>query len=342
MESVRQLLRENDGNLPVNVKFLIEGEEESGGNHIEQYVELNAAALRADAALICDTAMFAPGIPSLTTGLRGIVYGEIEAQGAAFDLHSGDYGGAAPNPLEALAQVIAALKARDGRILIPEIYDAITAPSPAELEAWKGLPFDENVFRESEVGSTELAGEPGYSVLERIWARPSLEVHGFRGGYIGEGAKTVIPAKASVKISMRLVPGQDPGEVRAQLEAAIARACPPAIRAEFRVYSTAPAWSIDPGNSFLATCARAMEAVFSRPTAYIRCGGSIPIVGIFTRVLDLPCVLAGFGLPDDHIHAPNEKLSISNYLEGIKCMVQYFSMLADPSSAAGPSQNHHI
>jgi len=336
MEAVAQLLRLNDGQLPVNLKFIIEGEEESGGGHIEEYVAAHVGELRADAAVICDTAMFAPGIPSLTTGLRGIIYGEILAQGAASDLHSGDYGGAAPNPLEALAQIVAALKSPDGRILIPGIYDDVLPPSPAEFETWKKLPFDEEVFRRNEVGSKELAGEPGFGVLTRVWARPTLEVHGFRGGYTGEGAKTVIPAKASAKISLRLVPNQNPERVQKQLEDAIRTACPPGIQAEFRLYSSSPAWSIDPENPFLAAAADAMEAVFGRQTAYIRCGGSIPIVGILSKTLSLPCVLAGFGLPDDRIHAPNEKLHILNYLEGIKSMVQYFNQLGRSASACAP------
>jgi acetylornithine deacetylase/succinyl-diaminopimelate desuccinylase-like protein len=342
MESVARLLPGNDGQLPVNVKFLIEGEEESGGGHIEDYVAAHAGELRADAAVICDTAMFAPGIPSLTTGLRGIIYGEILAQGAASDLHSGDYGGAAPNALEALAQIVAALKSRDGRILIPGIYKDVLPPPPVELEAWRKLPFDEEVFRRTEVGSTELAGEPGFDVLTRVWARPTLEVHGFRGGYTGEGAKTVIPAKASAKISLRLVPGQNPERVQAQLEGAIRAACPPGIQAEFRLYSSSPAWSIDPANPFLTAAAEAMEAVFGHPAAYIRCGGSIPIVEIFAKTLSVPCVLAGFGLPDDRIHAPNEKLYLLNYLEGIRCMSQYFERLGRRASADLPRQDHHI
>jgi acetylornithine deacetylase/succinyl-diaminopimelate desuccinylase-like protein len=330
MESVAQSLRDNRGNLPVNVKFLIEGEEESSGRHIERFVNENARGLSADAAVICDTAMFAPEIPSITTGLRGIVYGEIIVDGAAHDLHSGDYGGVAPNALEAVAQIICALKSRDGKILIPGIYDRVQPPPAAEIEAWNRLPFDPEQFRRNEVGSSTLTGESGYDVLTRIWARPTLELHGIRGGYTGEGAKTVIPAAASAKISIRLVPDQDPAETAAQISSAIAAACPPGVVARFDLLHTAPPCLIDPANPFLAKAAEAMEQIFGSSTAYIRSGGSIPIVGLIRQQLAIPSVLLGFGLPDDQIHAPNEKLFISNYLRGIASLVQYYERLRLP------------
>jgi acetylornithine deacetylase/succinyl-diaminopimelate desuccinylase-like protein len=329
MESVAQCLRKNGGHLPVNVKFLIEGEEESGGQHIDRFVTENTQALSADAAVLCDTAMFAPEIPSLTIGLRGIVYGEIVVQGAAHDLHSGDYGGAAPNAVEAVAQIISSLKSRDGKILIPGLYDRVLPPSAAEIAAWKRLPFDPEQFRAREVGSTALAGEAGFDVLTRIWARPTLEVHGIRGGYTGEGAKTVIPANASAKISLRLVPGQNPGEVVEQLASAVASACPTGVTARFVPMHTSPPCLIDPENPYVSKAAKALENVFGGSTAYIRCGGSIPIVNLFKQKLGIPAVLPGFGLPDDQIHAPNEKLSISNYLRGITCMLQYYEALHD-------------
>jgi acetylornithine deacetylase/succinyl-diaminopimelate desuccinylase-like protein len=328
MEAVARSLRENGGHLPVNIKFLIEGEEESGGRHIEHFVTENSAALSANAAIICDTAMFAPEIPSITTGLRGIVYGEIVVQGAAHDLHSGDYGGAAPNALEAVAQIISKLKSREGKILVPGIYDRVLEPSAEEIEAWRGLPFDAEEFRKREVGSVELAGEPGFDVLTRIWARPTLEVHGIKGGYSGEGAKTVIPASASAKISLRLVPGQIPDEVAGQVAAAVEAACPDGVSARFDLMHSAPPCLIDAANPFLIRGAEAMEWVFGGKTAFIRCGGSIPIVGLFEKELKIPSVLFGFGLPDDQIHAPNEKLSISNYLRGIDSIVQYLDAIS--------------
>jgi acetylornithine deacetylase/succinyl-diaminopimelate desuccinylase-like protein len=327
MESVAQCLRKNNGHLPVNVRFLIEGEEESGGSHIDRFVTENAPALSADAALICDTAMFAPEIPSITTGLRGIVYGEIIVQGAAHDLHSGDYGGVAPNAVEAVAQIICSLKSRDGKILIPGFYDPVLPPSGAEIDAWHRLPFDPEEFRRREVGSPALTGESGFDVLTRIWARPTLEIHGIRGGYSGEGAKTVIPATASAKISLRLVPAQTPAEVIDQLTSAIASACPSGVTARFDLMHAAPPCQIDPENPFLTKAAKVLESSFGRPTAYIRCGGSIPIVNLFKQKLGIPTVLAGFGLPDDQIHAPNEKLSISNYLRGISSLIEYYETL---------------
>ncbi len=333
MESVAQSLRERDGRLPINVRFLIEGEEESGGRHIEHFVSENARDLSADAAVICDTAMFAPEIPTITTGLRGIVYGEITVEGAAHDLHSGDYGGAAPNALEAVAQIIAALKSRDGRILIPGIYDDVLPPAEAEVKAWKGLPFDSEAFRKNEVGSLALTGEAGFDVLTRIWARPTLEIHGIQGGYTGEGAKTVIPARASAKISLRLVPGQDPGKVASQVETAVRAATPSGVSAQFRLMHAARPSLIDPVNFYVRTAAEALEGVFLHPTAYVRCGGSIPIVSLFEKKLNIASVLMGFGLPDDQIHGPNEKLLISNYLRGISTLVQYYRLLSAPSFA---------
>jgi acetylornithine deacetylase/succinyl-diaminopimelate desuccinylase-like protein len=327
MESVAQSLRKNNGKLPVNVKFIVEGEEESGGRHIERFVTENAQILTADAAVICDTAMFAPEIPSITTGLRGIVYGEIIVQGAAQDLHSGDYGGAAPNAVEAVAQIISSLKSRDGKIQIPGFYDRIQPPSREELDAWSRLPFDPEEFRRKEVGSPALTGEPGFDVLTRIWARPTLEVHGIRGGYTGAGAKTVIPSAASAKISLRLAPGQIPEEVTEQLVAAVSSACPSGITAQFRLMHSAPACQVDPTNPFVTTAAQAMESVFNVPVAYIRCGGSIPIVDLFQRKLGSLVVLPGFALPDAQIHAPNEKLFIANYVRGIASMIRYYDSI---------------
>jgi acetylornithine deacetylase/succinyl-diaminopimelate desuccinylase-like protein len=324
MEAVARLLRER-GSLPVNVKFLIEGEEESGGEHIEKYVSTKPPGLAADAAIICDTAMFAPDLPTITTGLRGIVYGEIHVQGPRTDLHSGDYGGAAPNAIEAAAQIIAALKDRDGHIRIPGLYDRVKKPGEAELAAWKTLPFDPEEYREKEIGSSALAGEPEVPVLERVWARPTLEIHGIRGGFTAEGAKTVIPARAVVKISLRLVPDQRPEEVVRQLEAAIAQAAPRGVSAMFKLLSSAPPSVVDTNSPFIRRAAEAMQKVFRHETVYMRCGGSIPIVDLFQSALGIPSVMMGFGLPDDNIHAPNEKFSIANYSRGIDALIEYFS-----------------
>ncbi|MCS7041887.1 MAG: dipeptidase [Bryobacteraceae bacterium] len=326
VKAVEWLMR-RDGRLPVNVRFLIEGEEECGGEAISRYVSEKPPELAADAAVICDSEMFAPGLPSICTGLRGIVYGELHVEGARQDLHSGVYGGVAPNPLMAIAEILTALKNRDGRILIPGFYDRVVEPAPAEKEAWARLPFDEKEYLEKEIGAPELTGEPGYSVFERTWARPTLEVHGIRGGFTGEGAKTVIPARAVAKISMRLVPEQRPEEAVEQLRAAIAAAKPRGVRAEFRLLHGAPASLVDPENLFVKEAALALEEIFGRKTVFIRSGGSIPIVGLFNACLGIPSVLMGFGLPDDNLHSPNEKFHVPNFFAGIEAVVRYFERL---------------
>ena len=315
------------GKLPINIKFLIEGEEEVGGEHIEEYVASYPDKLRADAALICDTEMFAPELPTLTTGLRGLVYTELEARGAAHDLHSGMYGGAAPNPFQALAEIITGLKGPDGKIRIPGFYKRVKRPSKAELDAWKRLPFNEKAFLKKEVGAPALIGEKGFPVLERLWARPTLEVHGIRGGFTGEGAKTVIPAVATAKISMRLVPDMDPREVTRQYTAYVKKITPKGIKTSVRVISSAPASVVSTESRWIAAAREAMEQVFKRPTVYMRSGGSIPIVGVFQKSLKIPSVMMGFGLPDDNLHAPNEKFHLPNFYRGIEAVGKYFELL---------------
>ncbi len=315
------------GKLPINVRVLIEGEEEVGGEHIEAFVKAHPQRLAADAALICDTEMFAPNLPTICTGLRGIIYGELTVEGARTDLHSGVYGGAAPNAVEAAAQIIAALKDRDGRILIPGIYDRVRPPSAAELAAWAQLPFDEGEYLEKEIGATSLTGEPGIPVLERVWARPTLEIHGIRGGFTGDGSKTVIPARAVVKMSLRLVPDLDPDEVTRQVQAAVLAAAPRGIKASYTTMQGGPASMVDTSSPFIAAAARALEETFGRKTVYMRSGGSIPIAGLFTQHLNIPSVLMGFGLPDDNLHAPNEKFHLPNFFRGIEAVARYLEVL---------------
>jgi acetylornithine deacetylase/succinyl-diaminopimelate desuccinylase-like protein len=316
-----------EGKLPINIKFLIEGEEETGGEHIAEYVAAHPDRLKADAALICDTEMFAPDLPTLTTGLRGLVYTEIEARGASHDLHSGAYGGAAPNPFQALVEIISGLKGPDGKIRIPGFYKRVTKPSRKELEAWKRLPFNEKEYRKKEVGSAALVGEKGFSVLERTWARPTLEVHGIRGGFTGEGAKTVIPAVATAKVSMRLVPNMNPREVIRQYTAYVKKLTPKGIKTTVRVLSSAPASVVSTESRWVAAAANALEQVFRKKTVYMRSGGSIPIVGVFLKHAGIPSVLMGFGLPDDNLHAPNEKFHLPNFYRGIETVARYFGLL---------------
>jgi len=326
IKAVEGLLKTR-GKLPVNVKFLIEGEEECGGEHIESYVGQKPARLKSDAAVICDTEMFAPELPSICVGLRGMVYAELHVEGANHDLHSGVYGGAAPNALQAVAEILTALKDRDGRILIPGFYDKVVPPSPKEREAWARLPFDEHEYMEKEMGARALVGEPGIPLFERLWARPTFEVHGIRGGFTGEGAKTVIPARAVAKISTRLVADQDPKESGEQLRKAVAAACPRGVTAELKSLHTAPPSLVNPDNPFIHAAAEAMSEVFGKPTVYFRSGGSIPIVSTFEQCLGISSVMMGFGLPDDNLHAPNEKLHLPNFYRGIEAVARYLDLL---------------
>ncbi|MBM3738030.1 MAG: dipeptidase [Acidobacteria bacterium] len=326
LQALARLMRE-DGRLPVNIKVLIEGEEEVGGEHITEHVATHAGEFQADAALICDTEMFAPDLPTICTGLRGIVYGELLVEGARTDLHSGVYGGAAPNPIQAAAQILSELKDREGRIRIPGFLDRVKPPSPGERAAWARLPFNEQEYLDREIGAPALVGDPAIPVLERTWAQPTLEVHGIRGGFTGEGAKTVIPAKALAKVSMRLVADQDPDEATRQLQAAVAAACPPGVRARFTPIQSGPPSLIDPENPFIRAGAQALEETFGVKTVYMRSGGSIPIVGLFQKHLAIPSVLIGFGLPDDNLHAPNEKFNLSNFYRGIDAIIKYLRLL---------------
>ncbi len=326
IKAVDGLLKQH-GKLPINVKFLIEGEEEVGGEHIEAYVASKPARLKCDAAVICDTEMFAPELPTICVGLRGIIYGELVVEGANHDLHSGVYGGAAPNPLQAIAEILSTLKDREGHIRIPGFYDRVVPPSAKERAAWARLPFDENEYKEKEVGVKELVGEPEIPLFERLWARPTLEVHGIRGGFVGEGAKTVIPARALAKVSMRLVADQKPDEAVAQLKKAVAAACPKGVTAEYRTIHNAPPSLVNPDNRFIQAAAEAMKQVFGKDTVYIRSGGSIPIVAAFDEHLGIPSVMMGFGLPDDNLHAPNEKLHLPNFFRGIEAVARYIEIL---------------
>jgi acetylornithine deacetylase/succinyl-diaminopimelate desuccinylase-like protein len=327
IKAIEALMRGHNGKLPLNVKFIIEGEEEVGGESIAAYVRKEKSKLKADFALVCDTELFAPNLPTLCVGLRGLVYTEIEAQGAKTDLHSGMYGGAAPNPLFALIEVISKLKDSKGRILIPGFYKGVKTPTKDELKAWKRLPFNEEHYRKTEVGSKVLTGEPGYSVLYRTWARPTLEVHGMPGGFVATGAKTVIPARASAKVSMRLVPNQDPDDVLKKYTKFVKKLTPKGIELNIKVHSKGPACVVSTDNRYIKAATEAMHDVFKKQTVFIRSGGSIPIVTDFQDVLKTPSVMMGFGLPDDNLHAPNEKFHIPNFYRGIESIIRFFERL---------------
>jgi acetylornithine deacetylase/succinyl-diaminopimelate desuccinylase-like protein len=311
------------GKLPLNVRVLLEGEEEVGGEGIASFVASKPPELKSDFALVSDTELFAPGLPTLCVGLRGMIYTELEVRGAKTDLHSGMYGGAAPNPFVSLAQILAKLKDESGRILIPGFYDDIIPPSPEELAAWKSLPFDEEEYRVKEVGAKALVGEQGYSVLERTWARPALDVHGIPGGFTGAGAKTVIPAKATAKVSMRLVPGMTPAKSFELYKTYVEKIAPAGVDVSVRLIHSGDPCLIPVNNQFIQAATRALHEVWGKDTVFIRSGGSIPIVGDFDRHLGLPSVMMGFGLPDDNLHAPNEKFHLKNFELGIKSIIRF-------------------
>jgi acetylornithine deacetylase/succinyl-diaminopimelate desuccinylase-like protein len=319
-----EALRAVNGALPLNVKFIIEGEEEVGGAAIAKYVAENPGKLAADVALVSDTAMYAEGVPTLCIGLRGLIYMEVQADGPVRDLHSGLYGGAAPNAVYGLIELLAKAKDADGAIQIPGIYDDVEEPAAAELDSWKRLPFNESEFLAKEVGSSALTGEPRRSILERVWSRPTFEVHGIAGGFTGTGSKTVIPATATAKVSFRIVPRQDPDKVIAAFRDWVSKNSPKGIRVEVRVLTASPGLVVNPDHPAIRVAAEAFGATFGQQTVFIRSGGSIPIVGDFASHLKIPTILMGFGLPDDGLHSPNEKYKIENYYSGIATIARFF------------------
>lgn len=322
MKALESLLAA-DKALPLNVRVIFEGEEEVGGEGIAKFVASKPAELKADFALVSDTELFAPGLPTLCVGLRGMIYTELEVRGAKSDLHSGMYGGAAPNSFVTLCQIISKLKDEDGHILIPGFYDGIIPPSAEELAAWESLPFDEEEYLKTEVGAKQLVGEPGLSVMERTWARPTVEVHGMPGGFTGAGAKTVIPAKAVAKVSMRLVPGMTPATAFAQFKSYVEQIAPSSVDVDVRLIHSGDPCLIPVDNPYVRAATKALHEVWGKDTVFIRSGGSIPIVGDFDRHLGLPSVMMGFGLPDDGLHAPNEKFNLKNFELGIESLIRF-------------------
>ncbi|HEX6907574.1 MAG TPA: dipeptidase [Terriglobales bacterium] len=327
LKALEALMKTGNGKLPLNVRLLIEGEEEVGGESIAAFVRQHPERLKSDFALVSDTEMFAPETPSLCVGLRGMCYTELEASGPMTDLHSGVYGGAAPNPFEALVRIIGKLKDETGKVLIPHFYDRVEKPTADELKAWERLPFNEEHYRKTEVGSKVLTGESGYSVLYRTWARPTLEVHGMPGGFTGYGAKTVIPARASAKVSMRLVPDQRPDEIWKLYNEFVQSIVPKGIEVKIKQWSIADPIVVSTDNKYIKASAQAMHDVFKKDTVYIRSGGSIPIVADFEKALKIPSVMMGFGLPDDNLHAPNEKFHIPNFYRGIESIIRFFQLV---------------
>ena len=315
------------GRLPINVKVVVEGEEEIGSPNFDGALERYAELFKADVAVISDTSVFAEDVPSLTTSVRGLVHWEITVRGPSSDLHSGYYGGVVRNPIEALANIISELKDADGRINVPGFYDGVDDLDPNALSELRALPFDET--REaSQLGVPDLAGERGRLPLERMWFRPTLECNGVWGGYQGPGSKTIIPSWAKAKLSARLVGSQDPARIRALVREYVKHVAPSGVRVEVDDGGETPAVVVSRDHPVVEAAARAMEAGFHKKPVFIGTGGSIGPVASFDRVLKLPQVMIGVGLPDDQIHAPNEKFTLSQFFGGIVTMTALYDEIA--------------
>jgi acetylornithine deacetylase/succinyl-diaminopimelate desuccinylase-like protein len=314
------------GKLPVNIIVLAEGEEEVGSDHLAEFIEAHAKELACDAVVISDSAMFAPGLPSILSSLRGLAYFQIDVRGPATDLHSGSYGGAVMNPAMALARILATMHDADGHIAIDGFYDDVRDWGDVARRQMKQLPFDEKGFRE-ETGSPELFGEKGYTTLERLWMRPTCEVNGLLSGYTGEGAKTVLPAVAMAKVSCRLVPDQRPEKIEQLMRAHVQRVCPPGVEATVRPLHGGNPWRADLGGPLFDAARRALATAFDREPVITGEGGSIPVVGDFQRILNAPVLLVGFGLPGENAHAPNEWLSEENFYKGMRAMAALWEEL---------------
>ena len=306
----------SQGELPVNVKFLLEGEEEIGSASIGDYLRAHKEELRADVIVVSDGSRFAPDVPTITYGVRGLSYVEIHVQGANRDLHSGSYGGAAPNPINALCEIIARLKDDQGRVTIPGFYDGVTPLTDEERQMWASLPHSDEEFAAS-IGVDALPGEEGYTTLERIWGRPTLDVNGIWGGYQGEGSKTVIAAKAGAKVSMRLVPGQDPDRITQLIKDYVPTIAPKGVKAEVLGHHGGQPVMFPTDSRWVQGANRALKRVYGREAAFARTGGSIPIVADFDQILETPVLFVDLGLNEDAPHSPNESFAVADYHNGI-------------------------
>jgi acetylornithine deacetylase/succinyl-diaminopimelate desuccinylase-like protein len=315
------------GKLPVNLIVLAEGEEEVGSENLAEFIQSHAKELACDAVVISDSSMFAPGLPSILSSLRGLAYFQIEVQGPASDLHSGIYGGAVMNPAMALARILATMHDANGHIAIEGFYDYVRDWGDAARKEIGALPFDESHFRD-ETGAPALFGEKGYSTLERLWMRPTCEVNGMLSGYTGEGAKTVLPAKAMAKVSCRLVPDQSPDKIDKLMRAHIARVRPPGVKVTIEQLHGGMPWRANLDGPLFDAARRALAAAFDREPVITGEGGSIPVVGDFQRILKAPVLLVGFGLPGENAHAPNEWMSEENYFKGMRAMAALWDELS--------------
>jgi len=315
LKAVEAHLQQN-GRLPVNIKFILEGEEEVGSAHLDDFVRAHKDDLKADVVVISDSAMFGRGVPSICYGLRGLAYFQIDLRGSSTDLHSGSFGGAVANPAFVLAQMLAQMKDRGGRIKIPGFYDDVLPLQEEERKAWATLPYNEKQYKK-DFGIPKVFGESGYTTLERTWARPTFEVNGLLSGFTGEGAKTVLPAVAMAKVSMRLVANQDPDKIAALFDTYVKDIAPKTVDVKVTRMHGGKPWMTAYDNPFVQAAGRAIERGFGRAPVFTREGGSIPVVSTFQEELGLPSVLFGVGLPDENAHAPNEKLDVANFHNGI-------------------------
>jgi acetylornithine deacetylase/succinyl-diaminopimelate desuccinylase-like protein len=324
------------GRLPLNLKFVFEGEEESGSGHLDGWLTANRDRLGADVAVISDTGFFEGNLPAITVSLRGLLYTQIDVVGSTVDLHSGGYGGVVDNPANVLAAIVAALKDADGRVRIPGFYDDVVELSPDERARLAALPLDEEELR-SVIGVPALHGEPGFTVMERRGIRPTLDVNGIWGGFTGEGSKTIIPAQAHAKISCRLVPNQDAERIFERLRAYVAELAPPSVTASVQLLSHGRPSVLPIDHPATQAAARALEATFGREPVYFRTGGSIPIAASFETIIGVPVVLLGFTPPNDGAHAPNEWMDLDNYETGIRTIARMWDELArlSPAELAG-------
>jgi acetylornithine deacetylase/succinyl-diaminopimelate desuccinylase-like protein len=305
-----------NGKLPVNMKIILEGEEEVGSVNLDNFIRDHKSELVADVVVISDSGMFARGVPSICYGLRGLVYFQIDLRGSSTDLHSGSFGGAVANPAFVLSQILSQMKDRGGHIKIPGFYDDVVALQEEERAAWATLPYNEKQYKK-DFGIPKVAGETGFTTLERTWARPTFEVNGLLSGFTGEGAKTVLPAVAMAKVSMRLVPNQTPDKIAELFEAHLRDVTPKTVELKITRMHGGKPWMTSYDNPFVQAAGRAIERGFGRKPVFTREGGSIPVVSTFQEELGLPSVLFGVGLPDENAHAPNEKLDVANFHGGI-------------------------
>ncbi|HEV8377860.1 MAG TPA: dipeptidase [Tepidisphaeraceae bacterium] len=305
------------GGIPVNLTMLIEGEEEIGSDNLENFLRARKNDLKADIAVISDTGFFARGVPAIGYGLRGLVYMEVFIGGPSHDLHSGGYGGSVPNPANVLVELLATLHDKDGRVNIPGFYDDVVPISKSERDEWAQLPHkDADLLRDLKL--TGLTGETGYSTIERQWARPTLDINGLTSGYQGQGAKTIIPAKAGAKVSMRLVPNQDPAKIESAFKKTLRDRCPKNVKLEFAEHGKSAAVITPREGPAMAAATRAVEQAFGKKPILIRGGGSIPVVGQIKSILGMDTLLVGFGLPDDRVHSPNEKFDLDCLFRGTR------------------------